>query len=136
MKSSGNLIVRQIFKICIPEYNLCAIRLENAEMPTEIDKSGPFICQLELDAPYLSRVLTTAVHKVFNRDLNQCRSLVACQLGEVQVWIAVRPRLHVVGHVREAEFREFGDDGVGAYFGPDRLSFLSPCNFGRNLSIR
>jgi hypothetical protein len=79
-KSSINLIVRQIFRRCVPEGYLRAIWLEYPEMSAEFNESRSFVGQLKFDATHRASVFAAPIHIIVNGNLDKGRSLITRQL--------------------------------------------------------
>ena len=93
-------------------------------MAAKVDQCGTFVGQLEFYAPNITGLFASTVLEIFNRHFAEDGSLVACQGGEIQIRIAVRPYPHVILHVGEADLGEFGDNSVGRHFEPGGQLFL------------
>lgn len=82
----------------------------------EIRKCSAFVVEFELDPADISGIFAAAFLEIFDRDFSQCRSLRAGQFAEVEIWIAIWSRFHVIGHVGEADQGEFLQDALSGDF--------------------
>lgn len=87
-------------------------------MAPDIDQRAFLVVQLELHLANVPRVFAAAILEILDRDFDNRRRLIAAQVTEIQIRIAVAADAYVIGHIGEAEQRQLlqhhvnGDSGA------------------------